>query len=203
MPFVTSDLPYGYGDLEPYIDEATMKIHHDKHHVAYTTKLNAAIENTSQASWSIENLVSDYKQVPENIQAAVRNHGGGHFNHEFFWNILAAKAGGEPEGHLMASIEKDFGSFAAFVKLFSESAANRFGSGWAWLVLNDKKILEVSSTANQDNPLSDGKKPILGIDVWEHAYYLKYQNKRPEYVENFFKVINWKAVSKNLDKALS
>ena len=201
MSFSTPDLPYAYNSLEPYIDEATMKVHHDKHHVTYTTKLNAAIENTPYATWSIEDLVSKYKTLPADIQGPVQNHGGGHYNHSLFWEFLAAKAGGEPTGAVAKAIDASWGNFGEFVKVFTTAATNRFGSGWAWLVVNGKK-LEVVSTANQDSPLTDGKPPVLGIDVWEHAYYLKYQNRRPEYIENFFKVINWKKVGQLYEAAI-
>ncbi len=202
MAFITPDLPYANDALEPWIDEATMKIHHDKHHVAYTTNLNAAVENTPLASWSAEELVARLAEVPENIRMAVRNHGGGHFNHSLFWEILGPKAGGKPEGRLASAIEASFGSFDEFVKLLSAAAIKRFGSGWAWLSVIEDRRLEISSTANQDSPRSDGKKPILGLDVWEHAYYLKYQNRRAEYVENIFRVINWKKVGSLYEAAL-
>lgn len=201
MPFSTPDLPYAYNSLEPFIDEATMKLHHDKHHVTYTTKLNGAIDNTAYAGWSIEDLVVKYKTLPTDIQGAVQNHGGGHYNHGLFWELMAPKAGGEPGGALAKAIEATWGNFGEFVKTFSTAAANRFGSGWAWLVVNGSGKLEVVSTANQDNPLTDGKKPVLGIDVWEHAYYLKYQNRRPEYIENFFKVVNWKKAGQLFEAA--
>ena len=199
--FTTPDLPYVYGALEPYIDEMTMKIHHDKHHTTYTTKLNAAIENTAYATMGIEDLVSKYPSLPPDIQTVVRNHGGGHFNHNLFWEMLAPKGGGEPSGAVAKAIEGVWGNFGEFVKAFSLAATNRFGSGWAWLVVGANRRLEIVSTANQDNPLTDGKKPILGIDVWEHAYYLKYQNRRPEYIENFFKVVNWPQVAKLYEAA--
>jgi Fe-Mn family superoxide dismutase len=194
MAFQTPDLLYAYNDLEPYIDEATMRVHHDKHHTTYTQKLNAAIEGKEYANWSLEDLLKKLSTIPSDIQGAVRNHGGGHYNHNLFWELLTSKSSGEPEGHLAKAIEATFGTFAEFQKQFTAAALNRFGSGWAWLVVAPGKKLEVISTANQDNPLTDGKAPILGLDVWEHAYYLKYQNRRPEYVENFYKVINWKKV---------
>lgn len=200
MAFTTPDLPYAYNALEPHIDEATMRVHHDKHHVAYTTKLNAAIEGTEYAKWSIEDIVKKLNQLPEAIRGAVRNNGGGHLNHTMFWNLLSASGGGTPTGALAEAINAAFGSFDAFKKAFSDAAANRFGSGWAWLVVAGGK-LEVTSTANQDNPLTEGKTPILGLDVWEHAYYLKYQNRRPEYIEAFFKVVDWAAVARNFSAA--
>ena len=198
MSFTTPDLPYAYNALEPYIDEATMKVHHDKHHTTYTTKLNAAIDNTSWANWSIEDLVTKYPTLPADIQPAVRNHGGGHYNHNLFWEWLAPKAGGEPTGVVAKAIEESFGNFGEFVKAFTTASANRFGSGWAWLVLNSGKKLEIVSTPNQDNPLTDGKHPILGLDVWEHAYYLKYQNRRPDYIAAWWNVINWDEVNNQL-----
>ncbi|HCM28112.1 MAG: superoxide dismutase [Treponema sp. GWB1_62_6] len=202
MAFITPDLPYAYDALEPWIDEATMKVHHDKHHVAYTTNLNAAVETTPLASWSAEELVARLAEVPENIRMAVRNHGGGHFNHSLFWETLGPKAGGKPEGRLAAAVDASFGSFDEFVKLFSAAAMKRFGSGWAWLSVAADRRLEISSTANQDSPRSEGKKPILGLDVWEHAYYLKYQNRRAEYVDSFYHVIDWKKVGSLYESAL-
>lgn len=199
--FTTPDLPYAYDALEPFIDEATMRIHHDKHHATYTAKLNAAIENTAYATMGITDLVTKHPVLPADLQGAVRNHGGGHYNHSLFWEMMGPKAGGEPDGHLAHAIEVVWGSFADFAKAFTAVAVNRFGSGWGWLVIGAGGKLEVLSTANQDNPLTEGKIPILGIDVWEHAYYLKYQNRRPEYIENFFKVINWKQVSRLFDAA--
>lgn len=198
MAFKTPDLPYAYDALEPWIDTATMQVHHDKHHVTYTTKLNAAVEGTEYAGWSAEDLVKKLASLPASIKGAVQNNGGGHINHELFWNIMAPAGkggGGEPDGDLGKEIAATFGSFADFVTAFSNAAVGRFGSGWAWLVLASGK-LEIVTTANQDNPITDGKSPILGLDVWEHAYYLKYQNRRPEYIENWFKVVNWSAVAK-------
>ena len=202
MAFITPDLPYAYDALEPWIDEATMKVHHDKHHVAYTTNLNAAVETTPLASWSAEELVARLAEVPENIRMAVRNHGGGHFNHSLFWETLGPKAGGKPEGRLAAAVDASFGSFDEFVKLFSAAAMKRFGSGWAWLSVAADRRLEISSTANQDSPRSEGKKPILGLDVWEHAYYLKYQNRRAEYVDSFYHVIDWNTVGSLYESVL-
>ena len=196
MSYTLSDLPYAYDALEPYIDTQTMEIHHQKHHNAYITKLNAALETSSE--WQgkdIEEIVKNINHVPENIRAAVRNNGGGHYNHSLFWNIMGPNAGGEPGGALSSAINEAFGSFAEFKEEFSSSAANRFGSGWAWLVLDPGSKLAVLSTPNQDNPLTDGFKPLMGLDVWEHAYYLKYQNRRPEYIENWWKVVNWSAVA--------
>jgi Fe-Mn family superoxide dismutase len=201
MPFTTPDLPYAYDALEPYIDTQTMTIHHDKHHVGYTTKLNAALESTEYSSWSADDLITKLNELPDSVKTAVQNNGGGHVNHSLFWSVMAPNAGGEPEGTLATAIDRSFGSFSGFVDKFSNAAATRFGSGWAWLISNAGS-LEIISTANQDNPLSQGKTPILGLDVWEHAYYLKYQNKRPEYIKNFFNVINWKAVGANYEKTI-
>ena len=200
MAFSLPDLPYPYNALEPHIDEQTMTIHHDKHHGAYVTKLNAAVEGTEYASWPIEKIMKELNSLPENIRTAVRNNGGGHANHTLFWATMGPNAGGKPSGELASAIDSAFGSFDAFKSKFTEAAANRFGSGWAWLVVTNGK-LEVVSTPNQDNPLTDGKTPILGVDVWEHAYYLKYQNRRPEYLEAFFNVINWNAVAELYTKA--
>jgi Fe-Mn family superoxide dismutase len=194
--FQTPDLPYGYNALEPHIDEATMRVHHDKHHVGYTTKLNKAVEGTEYANQDAESLVAKWNSLPDAIQTAVRNNGGGHVNHALFWTILSPNGGGTPGGELGDAISSTFGSFDAFKDQFAAAAAGRFGSGWAWLVVNKGK-LEITSTPNQDNPLSEGKTPILGLDVWEHAYYLKYQNRRPEYIDAFFNVINWDQVAKN------
>jgi len=200
MPFNTIDLPYAYDALEPYIDKKTMEIHHDKHHAGYTSKLNAALEGSEFASRSIEDLLKNLSSLPDSVQTAVRNNGGGHYNHTLFWEVMSQKGGGSPEGQLGDAINKAFGKFDSFVSSFSNAAATRFGSGWAWLVSDASGNLSVISTANQENPLSDGLTPILGLDVWEHAYYLKYQNRRPEYIENFFHVINWAKVSENYQK---
>lgn len=187
-------LPYDYNALEPYIDETTMKLHHDKHHQSYCDKFNAALnKHPDLFEKTPEQLIANLNQVPEDIRTAVRNHGGGFLNHTFFWSIL--KKGIAPSGSIKEAIEKEFGSFDEFKKQFTAAATGQFGSGWAWLVLNNGK-LEIMGTPNQDSPLTEGKTPLLAIDVWEHAYYLKYQNKRPEYVENFFSVINWKQVNK-------
>ncbi len=200
MAFTTPDLPYGYNALEPHIDEATMRVHHDKHHVGYTTKLNAAVAGTDLESKDPEAILKELSSVPEGIRTAVQNNGGGHVNHTLFWSIMSPSGGGKPAGELAAAIDAAFGSFDAFKDQFSKAAAGRFGSGWAWLVVGPSG-LEVVSTANQDNPLSAGKTPILGLDVWEHAYYLKYQNRRPDYVEAFFNVIDWSAVASNFSAA--
>lgn len=196
MAYQTPELPYDYSALEPHIDETTMRIHHDKHHSGYVNKLNAALEGHDDlANKSVEELVSNLDAVPENIRTAVRNNGGGHANHSLFWEVLSPNGGGEPTGAVGDAIKAKFGSYDAFKEQFAAAAAGRFGSGWAWLVVNNGE-LEITSTPNQDNPLSEGKTPILGLDVWEHAYYLKYQNKRPDYIAAFFNVINWDEVNK-------
>ncbi len=195
MAFTTPDLPYDFNALEPHIDEQTMRIHHDKHHAGYVTKLNAAVEGTPYADKDIHSILSDLDSVAENIRTAVRNNGGGHANHSLFWTVMAPNAGGEPSGDLASQINADFGSFTSFKEQFTTAATGRFGSGWAWLVVNSDGHLGIMSTPNQDNPVSQGLKPILGIDVWEHAYYLKYQNKRPDYISAFFSVINWAKVA--------
>ncbi|MFO8064655.1 MAG: superoxide dismutase [Spirochaetota bacterium] len=196
MPFHTPDLPYSYDALTPYVDEETMRLHHDKHHVGYTTKLNAAIEGTSYESWSIEDLLRGIDALPDGVQRPVRNHGGGHYNHSLFWRMMAPHAGGEPTGDIGQAIASAFGGFDAFKEQFKSTATGRFGSGWAWLVVTKAGGLDLVSTPNQDNPISQGLTPILGIDVWEHAYYLTYRNRRAEYVDNFFHIINWDEVSK-------
>ncbi|RPJ29502.1 MAG: superoxide dismutase [Chloroflexi bacterium] len=194
MSFELPKLPYAVDALEPYIDAQTMSIHHTKHHQAYITNLNAALEKHPElANKSLEDLLSNLNTVPEDIRMAVRNHGGGTWNHNMFWEIMAPKAAGTPSAELLKALEAAFGSFDAFKAEFEKAAIGRFGSGWAWLVKKGGN-LAVVSTANQDNPLSDGVTPILGIDVWEHAYYLKYQNRRPEYVSNWWNVVNWEAV---------
>lgn len=197
MAFTTPDLPYGYAALEPHIDEATMRVHHDKHHVGYTTKLNAAVEGTEFAAMQPEAIIKDLSKVPQTIRTAVRNNGGGHVNHTLFWTIMSPSGGGAPSGKLAAAIDSAFGSFDAFKTAFQQAATTRFGSGWAWLVKEADGTLAVTSTPNQDNPLSDGKTPLLGLDVWEHAYYLKYQNRRPDYIAAFFNVIDWNKVAAN------
>ncbi|MFS8523559.1 MAG: superoxide dismutase [Limnochordales bacterium] len=197
-------LPYAYDALEPYIDAQTMEIHHTKHHQAYVNGLNAALEKYPELqNKTVEELLRDFKNIPADIQTAVRNHGGGHANHSLFWTIMGPNAGGTPQGSLAEAILKAFGSFEAFKEEFSQAAATRFGSGWAWLVVDRDGNLKVYSTPNQDNPLMNGDTPILGLDVWEHAYYLKYQNRRPEYIENFWNVVNWAAVKENYEKAVS
>ncbi|MBO0411969.1 superoxide dismutase [Enterococcus hulanensis] len=201
MAYTLPDLPYGYDALEPYIDVETMHLHHDKHHNTYVTNLNAAIEKYPElAEQSVEELVTNLNEVPEDIRTAVRNNGGGHANHSFFWKIMAPNAGGAPTGAIKDAIDEAFGSFEKMKEEFKTAATGRFGSGWAWLVLNNGK-LEITSTANQDNPLTDGKTPIIGLDVWEHAYYLKYKNVRPDYIAAFWDVVNWDQANENLAAA--
>jgi superoxide dismutase, Fe-Mn family len=190
------DLPYAYDALEPYIDAQTMEIHHSKHHAAYVSKLNAALEGNSELqSTSIKDIVLNLNSVPDNIRNAVRNNGGGHYNHSIFWTFMGANKGGNPVGDLAADINSKFGGFEKFQEEFSNAAATRFGSGWAWLTINKGGDLEVTSTPNQDNPETEGSAVILGLDVWEHAYYLKYQNRRPEYIQNWWNVVDWEAVN--------
>ena len=202
MAYTLPDLPYGYDALEPYIDVETMHLHHDKHHNTYVTNLNAAIEKYPElGEQSIEELMKNLNEVPEDIRTAVRNNGGGHANHSFFWKIMAPNAGGEPTGAIKDAIDQAFGSFEKMKEEFKTAATGRFGSGWAWLVVNKEGKLEVTSTANQDSPLTDGKTPIIGLDVWEHAYYLKYKNVRPDYIAAFWDVVNWDQANENLANA--
>lgn len=200
MAYTLPALLYPYSALEPHIDARTMEIHHTKHHNAYITKVNEAIAGTELESLSIEDLISDLNRVPDAKRGVVRNNGGGHANHTLFWTIMAQNGGGKPDGALASAINSAFGSFDDFKTRFSDAATTRFGSGWAWLVVGNGK-LSVESTANQDNPLMEGRVPILGIDVWEHAYYLNYQNRRPDYVAAFFNVINWKEVARRFAEA--
>lgn len=201
MTYTLPDLPYAFDALEPYIDEETMHLHHDKHHNTYVTNLNAAIEKHPElGEKTIEELLSDMDAVPTDIKTAVRNNGGGHANHSFFWKIMAPNAGGEPTGAIKEAIDEAFGDFATFKEEFKKAAAGRFGSGWAWLVMENGK-LAITSTVNQDSPLMEGKTPILGLDVWEHAYYLKYKNVRPDYIEAFWNVVNWEEVNNRLSSA--
>ncbi len=199
-PQMTHTLPpltYSFDALEPYIDAKTMEIHHDKHHGAYVTNLNKALDGHADLQkLPVDKLLAEINKVPENIRTAVRNNGGGHMNHSMFWKIMKNGGGGEPQGELSNAIDSAFGSFADFKTKFNQAATTRFGSGWAWLLLRDGK-LTVESTANQDNPIMDGGKAIFGLDVWEHAYYLKYQNRRPEYIEAFWNVVNWPQVIEN------
>ncbi|HDR88405.1 MAG TPA: superoxide dismutase [Bacteroidetes bacterium] len=200
MAFKLPDLPYDYDALEPYIDIRTMEIHHTKHHGAYTSKLNDAIQGTPAESLSIEEIMASMSEYP----VAVRNNGGGYFNHNLFWTILSPDGGGVPEGELLDAINRKFGSFGNFKSEFSQAAANRFGSGWAWLIRKEDGSLAVTSTPNQDNPLMDFVEvkgiPLLGLDVWEHAYYLKYQNRRPDYIEAFWNLVNWDEVARRFSK---
>lgn len=196
-------LPYAFDALEPHFDTKTMEIHYSKHHQTYVDKLNAALDkHPALHEKTVEELVADLDMIPEDIRQAVRNHGGGHLNHSMFWQLLAPNAGGQPTGALLDAITKKFGSFEAFTTQFSDAAANRFGSGWAWLVI-DGKELAIVSTANQDNPITEGKTPILGLDVWEHAYYLKYQNKRPDFVKAFWNLVNWTEVSNRYSQSVA
>jgi Fe-Mn family superoxide dismutase len=197
MAFTLPTLPYAFNALEPHIDAKTMEIHHDKHHQAYINNLNAAIEKHPElANKSVEDLLKDLNAVPEDIRTAVRNNGGGHWNHSMFWTVMSAKGGGEPSGALADAIKKAFGDFKTFTEKMSAAAVGQFGSGWGWLVKDKGGALSVVATPNQDNPISNGMTPILGVDVWEHAYYLNYQNRRPDYVKAWWNVVNWEEVSK-------
>jgi Fe-Mn family superoxide dismutase len=197
-------LPYAFDALEPHIDARTMEIHHDKHHNGYVSKLNAALEGHSAlADKPVHQLLADIKEVPEAIRTAVRNNGGGHANHTLFWEVMSPDGGGNPTGAIADAITKAFGSFDGFKEKFATAAKTRFGSGWAWLVVNASGELEVTSSPNQDSPYMDGKTPVLGLDVWEHAYYLNYQNRRPDYVSAFFNVINWDKVNAHFAAAKS
>jgi len=194
MPFSVPDLPYTYDALEPHIDEATMRVHHDKHHQAYVDKANGALEGTEWADRDVEDVLANLSSLPADKQGPVRNNAGGHYNHSLFWQMMSPDGGGEPQGELASAIDEAFGSFDAFKEKFKNAGIARFGSGWAWLV-KDGSGLAVVSTPNQDAPISDGKTALLGADVWEHAYYLKYQNKRPEYLDAFWNVVNWDYVA--------
>jgi len=201
MAYTLPELPYEYGALEPNIDARTMEIHYTKHHNGYVTKLNAALEGTG-IDMSIEELVSNLDVVPEDKRTAVRNNGGGHANHSLFWTMMSPNGGGNPSGAVASAIDETFGSFEAFKDAFSTAAATRFGSGWAWLSVDNGKLC-VESTANQDSPWMEGRTPVLGLDVWEHAYYLHYQNRRPDYISAFFNVVNWDSVAERLASAKS
>ncbi|MGC2163025.1 MAG: superoxide dismutase [Silvibacterium sp.] len=201
MAYELPPLPYDYAALEPHIDAETMKLHHDKHHQAYVNNLNGAIEkHPDLAKHTAEDLLRNLNSIPDDIRTTVRNNGGGHVNHTMFWNIMKSGGGGEPTGKIAEQIRKDFGDFAAFKKQFNETTAKQFGSGWGWLLWDGGK-LAITTTANQDSPLSQGKYPILGNDVWEHAYYLKYQNKRPDYLAAWWNTVNWDEINKRLEQA--
>ena len=196
MPFELPDLPYAYDALEPHIDAKTMEIHHSKHHAGYVSKGNAAVEGTEWDGKSPKEILANIEKVPEDIRTAVRNHVGGHANHSLYWDIMSPKGGGTPSGELASAIDEVFGSFDAFKEKFAAAATGRFGSGWAWLGLDEHGVLHIHSTPNQDSPYMLGHTPILGIDVWEHAYYLNYQNRRPDYIAAFCNVIDWDKVAK-------
>jgi Fe-Mn family superoxide dismutase len=201
MPFTLPPLPYAFNALEPHIDAKTMEIHHGKHHQTYVNNVNAALEKAP--AWqnkSIDELMREIDRVPESVRTAVRNNGGGHWNHSMFWQLMSPNGGGEPKGDLAGALNDTFGGFANFKEQFATAATGRFGSGWAWLI-NDRRRLSVMSTPNQDNPLMEGKHAILGLDVWEHAYYLKYQNRRPDYIAAWWNVVNWEEVNRRFTTA--
>ena len=203
MPHTLPALPYAYDALEPSIDTATMEIHHTKHHQTYINNLNTAIDGTEWADWPVEKLLASVKQLPEKLQVAVINQGGGHANHTLFWTIMSPKGGGQPQGQVAQAIDAQLGGFETFKEAFTKAALSRFGSGWAWLSVTPAKTLVVESSGNQDSPLMHGNTPILGLDVWEHAYYLKYQNRRPEYIGAFYNVIDWSEVERRYLEALA
>ena len=203
MAFEVPPLPYDYNALEPYIDTQTMQLHHDKHHAAYVNNLNNAVANTELANMSVEDLVKQISRVPDNIRTAVQNNAGGHVNHSMFWTIMGPNAGGQPSGELANAITQAFGSFDQFKAAFNDAGVKRFGSGWAWLVLDQSGKLSVISTANQDSPLMNGLYPVMGNDVWEHAYYLKYQNRRPDYLAAWWNVVNWNEVERRYQQGRS
>jgi superoxide dismutase, Fe-Mn family len=200
MPYEVPSLPYGYDALEPTIDDATMHLHHDKHHQAYVDKVNDALQGTEWADKPIQEVLQNLQSIPDDKRGAVRNNGGGHYNHSLFWEWMSPDGGGEPDGALASAIESAFGSFSDFKDKFKAAGVGQSGSGWAWLV-HDGSGLAVVSTPNQDNPISDGKTPLLGVDVWEHAYYLKYQNKRPDYIDAWWNVVNWAKVAEGFQAA--
>ena len=202
MPYEVPPLPYDYDALEPHIDEATMRVHHDKHHQAYVDKANGALEGTEFADKPIEEVVANLSQLPDDKRTVVRNNGGGHLNHTLFWESMSPDGGGEPDGELADAINDAFGSFDDFKGKMKDAGVNQFGSGWAWLVW-DGSGLAVVSTANQDNPVTDGKAPLVGVDVWEHAYYLKYQNKRPDYIDAWWNTVDWSKVAERYSAARS
>jgi len=201
MAFELPPLPYDYNALEPYIDTQTMQLHHDKHHAAYVTNLNNALQGHAFANLAVEDVIVRLNELPENIRTAVRNNGGGHINHTMFWELMTPNGSSTPTGDLATAINAKFGSFDAFKTAFNDAGVKRFGSGWAWLVLDKSGNLAITSTPNQDSPLIDGNSPILGNDVWEHAYYLKYQNRRPEYLNAWWNVVNWDVVGERYAKA--
>lgn len=204
MAYELPPLPYDYNALEPYIDEETMHLHHDKHHQAYVNNLNAALQGQSQfENMSVDDLMRQINSVPESIRTAVRNNGGGHANHSMYWQIMKPNGGGEPTGDLANAINSAFGSFDQFKAAFNDAGAKRFGSGWAWLVIGPDGKLAVTSSANQDSPLMEGQYPVMGNDVWEHAYYLKYQNRRPEYLAAWWNVLNWDEIAKRYAQGMS
>ncbi len=200
MPFEVPPLPYDYAALEPHIDEQTMRLHHDKHHQAYVDNANAALAGTDLADASVEEVLRNLGSLPEDKQTPVRNNAGGHANHTLFWQIMSPNGGGEPSGELASAIEQAFGDFEGFKAQVNDAGMKRFGSGWSWLV-HDGSGLRVISTANQDSPIMDGLTPVLGVDVWEHAYYLKYQNRRPDYIDAFWNVVNWSKVAEGFAAA--
>ena len=204
MKHILPELPYAFNALEPHIDAKTMEIHYGKHHQGYVDKLNAALEGHADLQeLSVETLLTDLDRIPENIRTAVRNNGGGHANHSLFWKMMKPDGGGEPQGEIKEAIERQFGGFVKFQETFANAAATLFGSGWTWLVVNNEKELEIIQTTNQDSPLSRGSKPVLGLDIWEHAYYLRYQNRRPEYIAAWWNVVNWEDVEDNYRNAHS
>lgn len=203
MSYTLPELPYAYDALEPHIDAKTMEIHHTKHHQTYINNINAGIEGTEWEDLSVEELVSKANQVPEDLKNNVINNGGGHANHSLFWTVMSPEGGGNPEGEIAQAIDKELDGFEAFKEAFTKAALTRFGSGWAWLSVAPDQTIIIESSANQDSPLMHGNTPILGLDVWEHAYYLKYQNRRPEYIAAFFNVVNWKEVNRRYLEALS
>jgi Fe-Mn family superoxide dismutase len=202
MAFELPPLPYGYCALEPYIDTQTMHLHHDKHHAAYVTNLNKAVHNTAFANMSIDDLVRQISKVPDNIRTTVQNNAGGHANHSLFWQIMKPNGGGQPTGELASAIQQAFGSFDQFKAAFNDAGVKRFGSGWVWLVLGQSGRLSVTSTANQDSPLMNDQYPVMGNDVWEHAYYLEYQNRRPEYLAAWWNVVNWDEIARRYAQGL-
>jgi len=203
MAYVLPPLDYAYDALEPHIDAQTMEIHHTKHHQTYINNINAALEGSEFDTKPVEDLISDIEALPENKRAVVKNNGGGHANHSLFWKVMSPNGGGEPDGALAAALIADIGDFATFKESFTKAALTRFGSGWAWLSVTPEKKLIIESTGNQDSPLMEGNTPILGLDVWEHAYYLRYQNRRPEYIAAFYNVVDWKEVARRYQAAIA